>query len=158
MGCYLSKVQFPNCGKLYWFRSEQCPQIGSECKAWARGRKTLGKIAKTYYAPNERVVLGIAHIPLPRIAPLISYATQYHSDSVSIPIGHVHVSPQFYEHFPQPEKIMKKYRQIVFEGVDLPLVIERSTSLLKDGFAAYLIYTMLRRDQVPVVYVTSVEK
>lgn len=158
MGCYLSQVRFPQCKKLYWFRSDQCPQIGSECLAWSRGKQTPGKIVNTCYAQGERAAMGITGILFSRIAPLISYATQHHSDSVVVPIEHIHVPPRFYEHFPHPEKIMEKYQKIVFEGIHLPLVIERSTSLLRDGFAAYLVYTMMRENQVPVVYITSAEK
>lgn len=158
MGYYLSQVRFLKCQKLYWFRSDQCPQTGCECLAWSRGKQTPCKIVKTCYAQNERAAMDITDIPFSHIAPLISYPTQHHSDSVLVPIAHINVPPRFYEHFPRPEKLMEKYQKIVFEGINLPIVVERSTGFLKDGFAAYLIYVMMRRDQVPVVYVTSVEK
>lgn len=154
--CYLSQVRFPSGEKLYWFRSARRPVPNTPCIAWARGKKTEGKIASSIYCvTSKRSVEGITGFPASRIAPLISYAVADHSDTVLFPIGPIQIPSRFQASPPCPDIIAQKYRQIVCDGMDLPLVVSLDLHILQDGYASYLVYRMLGRETVPVVFVYS---
>ena len=154
MGYYLSQVRLPRGKKLYWFRSDGHPVPNTQCIAWAKGRKESGIVVSSVHVDDGQTAVKITGRPFSSIAPLISYAKLESHDGASLPIDNIRVPSSFQMCMPQPCKIAEKYQRILC-GEDIPLIVEKSTHTLRDGYASFLVYRMLGRSSAPIIYVPS---